>query len=319
MNQGTIISLGSVNADFQVRVPHRPAISETLLAHDFIQLSGGKAANVAYLARRLGINATLLAHVGDDTLREQALAPLREIGVDLSHVRVVGGSATGVSMITVPPDGKKGIVLAGNANHKWNEGDAAEVRKAIEDAPPGSLLVVDYEVPPVVAKQAVNTAYERNIPVVLDPSPADRVEQRLFPKVAYLVPNAGEAEGLTDISIDSAEAAAKAGRLLMERGVEYACMKLKDGGCVLVSREAVVHVPPVPVEVVDTTGAGDAFAGALAVAVMEGRSSRDAACFATAASHYCVTRYGSQPAYPTRGEMDDLFRRLAERAYDLDV
>lgn len=318
MSQGTIISLGSVNADFQVRVPHRPDISETLLAHDFVRLSGGKAANVAYLARHLGVNATLLAHVGDDALQEQALAPLRDIGVDLSQVCVVGESPTGVAMITVPPDGKKGIILAGNANHDWLEEDAADVRSALEDAPPGSVLVVNYEVPPFVVEHAINAAYERGVPVVLDPSPADRVEQRLFPKVAYLVPNAGEAEGLTGIPIDSVKAASKAGRLLLECGVGHACMKLKEGGCVLVSRETVVHVPAVSVEVVDTTGAGDAFAGALAVAVVEGRGSLEAACFAVAASHIAVTGYGSQPAYPTREELDGLFHRLLEGAHELE-
>lgn len=316
-NQGTIISLGSVNADFQVRVPHRPDISETLLAHDFAGLSGGKGANVAFLARRLGVPAMLVARVGDDALREQALRPLEELGVDLTHVRAVDGSPTGVSMITVPPGGKKGIVLAGNANLKWSEADHDEVRSAIKGAPPGSVLVVDYEVPPSIVEGAVAAARERGFPVVLDPSPADRVVQDLFMEVNYLVPNAGEAERLTDISIDSVQAAVKAGRLLVERGVEHACLKLKDGGCVLVRRETVVHVPPVSVEVVDTTGAGDAFAGALAVAVLEGRTLLEAACFAVASSHVCVTRYGSQPAYGTREEIGEMAHRLQRNARTL--
>lgn len=315
MGQGTIISLGSVNADFQVRVPHRPEISETLLAHDFVRLSGGKAANVAYLAKRLGVRAMLIAHVGDDALREQALRPLEEVGVDLTHVRTVSGSPTGVSMITVPPNGKKGIVLAGNANLEWAEADLADVRLAIESAPPGSVLVVDYEVPPSVVEQAVETARERGFPVVLDPSPADRVVQELLKKVDYLVPNAGEAEGLTGVPVESVDNAIAVGRLLLERGVGHAGMKLKDGGCVLMGRETIIHVPSVPVEVVDTTGAGDAFAGALAVAVLEGRPLLEAACFATAASHICVTRYGSQPAYPTREEMRELSGRLEKRAH----
>ncbi|MDZ8259287.1 carbohydrate kinase family protein [Nostoc sp. ChiQUE01b] len=129
MTQGSIISLGSVNADFQVRVDRRPNLSETLLASDFLQLSGGKAANVAYLARKLGLPAVLIAHVGTDTLAEQALKPLREIEVDLQYVNTIEGKPTGVSMITVPPDGKKGIILAGNANNIWTKEDIATVTR----------------------------------------------------------------------------------------------------------------------------------------------------------------------------------------------
>ncbi|MEC4813287.1 MAG: PfkB family carbohydrate kinase [Scytonema sp. PMC 1069.18] len=143
MSHGTVISLGSVNADFQVRVDRRPNLNETLVAHDFVQLSGGKAANVAYLTRCLGVSATLIARVGSDTLKEQALQPLRDIGIDLQYVLAVEGKSTGVSMITVPPDGKKGIILAENANNNWSQEDVSVVRTAIESAPSGSVLVVD--------------------------------------------------------------------------------------------------------------------------------------------------------------------------------
>lgn len=244
MSQGTIISLGSVNADFQVRVERRPDLSETLLAHDFIQLSGGKAANVAYLARRLGVPATLIAHVGADTLREQALQPLQEIGIDLQHVRAVEGKPTGVSMIAVPPDGKKGIILAGNANNDWLQEDIATVHAAIEGAPSGSVLVVDYEIAPFIVEHAIAAAYERGIPIILDPSPTDRVEQKLFSQITYIVPDAEEAKKLTDIAIDSLDRAVQAARHLVEQGVENACVKLEDGGCVLVNREQALHVPP---------------------------------------------------------------------------
>ncbi|MEH2080010.1 MAG: PfkB family carbohydrate kinase [Nostoc sp.] len=108
MNQGSVISLSSINADFQVRVDRRPDLSETLLASDFLQLSGGKAANVAYLAHKLGLPAILIAHVGADTLAEQALKPLQEIEVDLKYVHAIKGKPTGVSMITVPPRWQKG-------------------------------------------------------------------------------------------------------------------------------------------------------------------------------------------------------------------
>lgn len=315
MSQGWVISLGSVNADFQVRVDRRPDLSETLLAKDFLQLSGGKAANVAYLARKLGHPARLIAHVGTDHLAEQALKPLQEMGVDLQYVHQVEGEPTGVSMITVPPDGQKGIILAANANLAWKQEDGQIVREAIASAPTGSVLVVDYEVAPFIVEEAIATACEHNIPIILDPSPADRVDQSLWSKVTYLVPDAGEAGKLANLEIDSVDQAMQAARYFLQQGVKYPCVKLKDGGCVLVTHEQAIQVPPVPIEIVDATGAGDAFAGALAVAVLEGRSLRDAMTFATAASHVTVTRYGSQPAYPTRSEINDMFERLIDHAH----
>lgn len=311
------MSLGSVNADFQMRVDRRPDLSETLLAHDFLQASGGKAANVVYLARKLGVAALLIAHVGDDALAEQALQPLRDIGVDLRQVHAVAGKTTGVSMISVPPDGKKGIILAANANNDWSEEDIVGVSAAIADAPIGSVLVVDYEVSPFIVQHAIATASQRGIPVILDPSPADRIDPKVLPQVSYIVPDAGEAKKLTGMAIDSVDQAVEAAHHLLNQGVKNACVKLKDGGCVLVNREMQFHVPSIPVEVVDTTGAGDAFAGALAVAVLEGRSLQDAACFATAASHAAVMKYGSQPAYPTRSELDSLFAQLSPQAHVL--
>ena len=317
-NAPVILALGSVNVDFQVRVERRPELGETLLGRDFAELGGGKAANVAFLARRLGVGARLLARVGDDALAGRALAPLREIGVDLAHVSAVDCSATGVSMIAVPPDGKKTIILAPNANQSWTQEDAREIAGAVASAPAGSVLVADYEVADFVVAQAVEAAARRGLAVVLDPSPADRVADDVLSQIDVIVPNPSEAGHLTGIAIEDERAAARAGRCLLERGVKAAAVKLPGGGCVLVQAGQLTHVPPVPVEITDTTGAGDAFAGALAVALLERRSLSEAACFANAASHLAVTGYGSQPAYPSRARLCQLFRRLSAGARVLD-
>jgi ribokinase len=311
MDEMTILSIGSVNADFQVRVEERPGSTETLLAHDFVRLSGGKAANIAFLARRLGLPATLIGRIGDDELAEQALGPLREIGVDLAHVRAVPGASTGLSMIMVPPEGKKQIVLATNANDGWTHDDIADVQAAIAAAARGSVLVVDYEVTPFAAAAAIEAARRQGCKVVLDPSFPDRVDEEILAQVDYIAPNASEAQALTGITIDGPDTAIEAARRLAKRGVAHVCVKLEDGGCVVVDRTTTLYVPPLEVEVVDSTGAGDAFTGALAVAILEGRSLRDAACFAAAASHHCVTGYGSQPSYPSRDQINELVPRLA--------
>ncbi|HEY8605632.1 MAG TPA: ribokinase [Noviherbaspirillum sp.] len=308
-----IFALGSINADFQVRVARRPEISETLMATDFMRLSGGKSANVAFLAARLGVPARLFGRVGDDDLARQALDPLREAGVDLAGVGTAAGASTAVSMIMVPPDGKKGIVLAANANLVWDQRATEAVEQAVRAAPAGSVLATNCEIPEQVVHVAMQAAKQAGITAILDPSPADAAGDTLIALAGIVVPNAGEASHLTGIDCKDPRAAAEAGRRLLARGAKAACVKLADGGCVLVSATLAVHVPAVTIAVTDTTGAGDAFAGALAVAILEQKALPDAVRFAVAASHLAVTRYGSQPAYPRRADIDALMQRLEAR------
>ncbi|PRY06422.1 ribokinase [Pontibacter ummariensis] len=317
MAQGIILSLGSVNADYQVRVDQKPGSTTTMLGHDFLRLSGGKGANVAFLARRLEVAASLIAHVGNDDLKEQALGALRDMGVDLSHVRAIDQVATGVSMIAVPKDGKKQIILAPNANDAWQEEDSEEVAAAIQQAPAGSVLVVDYEVAPFIVDSAIQAAHEKGFRIILDPSPTDRVNRDLFAKLHYLVPDASETEGLTGIRPDSVDKAAQAARQLLEQGLETVLVKLEEGGCLAANEGTCLHVPPLPIDVVDTTGAGDAFAGALAVAVLEKRPLQEAACFASAASLATTTGYGSQPAYPDRDQIRHFYAQTIDKVRKL--
>ncbi|HJU20681.1 MAG TPA: PfkB family carbohydrate kinase [Stellaceae bacterium] len=310
MPQPVLYSLGSINADFQVRIDRPPDTGQTLVGADFVRLGGGKAANVALLAQRLGAQARLLGHVGEDALAEQALGTLREAGIDLAGVAAVSGADTAVSMIAVLPDGRKSIVLANNANDLWQEGDARHVAGLIAEAPAGSLLVADYEVPRFVVKAAVDAAAARGLPIVIDPSPAGRVDLGVLARAAAVTPNPTEAEGLTGIAVAGPEDAVAAADWLVARHVPAVCLKLAKGGCVVAEGRRKWTIAPVSVPVVDTTGAGDAFAGGLAVALMEGRPLIEAAAFAVAASHLAVTAYGSQPAYPARRHVQDLLPRI---------
>ncbi|HWT72254.1 MAG TPA: ribokinase [Oxalicibacterium sp.] len=309
------MSLGSINADFQMRTKRQPEVSETLLASDFVRLGGGKAANIAYLARKLGKQAQLFAHTGDDDLAEQAMGPLRDSGVDLSGIKKIKNAHTGVTMITVPPDGKKSILMAANANGFWCQDDATPVLQAIRNTEPGSVLVADCEIPVFIVEQAMRAARQRGVKTILDPSPADRVTDALLKLTDFIAPNAGEAKTLTGIECEDVASAMEAGNRLRERGVAVACIKLADGGCVVVEDGCAFHIAPVPVDVVDTTGAGDAFTGGLAVALLEHRPLHQAACFAVAASHLAVTAWGSQPAYPTREQIERMEARLDTRTH----
>jgi ribokinase len=309
-----ILSLGSINADFQVRVDRRPEISETLVGGDFARFGGGKAANVAYLVKQLGGDVKLFGHVGDDDLAGQALAPLNGIGVDMSGVKRVPNTPTGTAMVTVPPDGKKGIIFAGNANRAWSQEDLASLCQEFANATPADVLVVDCEVPPQVVAAAVRAAKERDCTIILDPSPADQVTDQLLSEVDIVTPNASEAKQLVGIESVDIGSAVQAAKQLLERGVAVACIKMPDGGCVVVTASERFYVAPEPVEVQDTTGAGDAFAGAFATALAETRSYADAAKLAVAASTFAVTAYGSQTALAQPERIRDMAARLTVRS-----
>jgi len=313
--RGKILSLGSINADFHMRTKLQPERNEMLHASDFARLGGGKAANIAYLASRLGKATQLFAHTGDDDLAEQAMAPLRDSGVDVSGIKKIKNAHTGVTMITVPPDGKKSILMAANANGFWCQDDVAPVLLAIRSAESGSVLVADCEIPVFIVEQAMRTARQCDIKTILDPAPAERVTDALLKLTDFIALNAGEAKTLTGIECEDVASAMDAGNCLLERGVAVACIKLADGGCVVVEDGCAFHIAPVPVDVVDTTGAGDAFTGGLAVALLEQHPLHQAARFAVAASHLAVTAWGSQPAYPTRQQIERMEARLDMRTH----
>ncbi|PCC72810.1 ribokinase [Nannocystis exedens] len=299
-----LLALGSINLDLQVRADRWPGPGETLPVRDLLRTGGGKAANRAFLARRLGVRACLLGHVGDDDFGEEALRGPREVGVDVSHVQQVEGQATALAMIVVRADGGKTILLAANANEAWREGDVDAVVKIVEAAPEGSVLTVDLEVPIAVVRAAVGAAQDRGFKVLLDPSPADRMPDDLYARVDVITPNPEEARGLLGVAVESEEDAMRAGEQLVARGVGVACVKLPDGGAALVSADRREVVAPLDVDVVDETGAGDAFAGALGVALLERQELLQAVKFAAAASSLACTGYGSQAAYPDRGQLE---------------
>lgn len=299
----SIFSLGSINADFQVKVDRWPDPGETLLARDLVMIGGGKAANVAYFARRVGVPAVLIAHLGDDFLAGIALESLQRSDVDLSHVRRVDGATTGLSMISVRADGDKAILLASNANASWQERDAEEAVAVVRAAPEGSVLVADLEIPVFVVERAAAAARERGLNVVLDPSPAERMTQRLYELADVITPNRSEAKQLSGRPIENGGDAEEAAAMLQQRSGGSVLLKL-GGDCVLADTEGLQRFRSIAVEAVDTTGAGDAFAAALAIGLLEGRRLREAALLAMAASSIAIQSYGSQPAYPDRAQLE---------------
>jgi len=311
--ESSILSIGSLNVDFTAGVERRPGVSETLMASSFWRAGGGKGGNVALLCARFGVRSAVLGRVGDDELAPLALRPLTEAGVDASLVRRQSGELTGISMITVPPDGQKGIILAANANRHWEEEATAAANSAVAALAPGSIVVVDFEIPRQVVATAVAAARERELTVLVDPSPAGDVARDLLGQASVAVPNAGEAATLTSIAVDGPETGAKAARRLREFGVRWPVVKLADGGCVVLEGETLSAIPAPEVDVVDSNGAGDAFAGALAVALLEGRGILAACTLAVATASLSVIVRGAQASFPVRDAAEQLAADLTGR------
>ena len=305
----TVLSLGSINADVQVRADALPSGPGTLLAQDLLRTSGGKGANVAVVARRLGADARLLGSVGDDDLAEVALGPPRREGVDIAGVRHVPGP-TGTSAIVVGPSGDKLIVLALNANDAPAP-DPTWAERAVAGAPAGSALVVDLEVDPALAVAAARAARDAGVPVVVDPAPADRLTPELRACADHVVPDHREAATLTGLDTTTTDGARRAAEALRRTGGGVVHVKLASGGCV-VADEGGSHVvgPPPGLAVVDTTGAGDAFAGTLGWALSLGVGHREAAALAVAASACAVGTYGSQESYPSLDRLTSMRARV---------
>lgn len=304
-----VISVGSINADLVFSVERALRPGETLLSRDFLRTSGGKGANRAVQARRLGARARLFGCVGDDDLADRALAGPGSADVDVGGVGVASGP-TGAAAILVEESGEKSIALAANANDSWPPDYAAGLADAVTAAPSGTIVAADLEVPALALGEVLRVAAERDLRVVLDPSPPDRVTPDLWSCVDHVTPNPNEAGRITGIEVTSVASAEAAGAELVARGARVAYVKLRSGGCVAVDAAgATVHEPP-DVHVVDATGAGDAFAGTLAVGLAEGRPPPDAARLAVAAAACSVGRHGSQESYGNRSELERLARQV---------
>jgi ribokinase len=309
---GILLVVGTINADIEVRTSEPPRLGSTHLGFSLLRASGGKGANVAVLAARQGVRARLFGCVGDDDLAAQALAGPREAGVDLSAVRVVRGP-TGFATILVAPDGNKIIVMAPGANDSFGEPDSVAVAMALRRLAMRAALVADLEVAPEAVPAVLRAARAAGVPTVLDPAPPSRLDPDALLLVDHVTPNAAETTELTGIDVRSTADAARAATRLRDLGAGAAYVRTSDGCCVVASAGGVKTVrPPAEVRVVDTTGAGDAFTGALAVAVLRGLPPAEAAMVGVAAASCAVGGYGSQASYPTAAQLDAMTRRVRD-------
>ncbi|MGQ0569573.1 MAG: ribokinase [Armatimonadota bacterium] len=295
-----IAVVGSLNSDQVVKAFKLPAAGETVFGGEFSVFRGGKGANQAVAAARLGASVTIVGCVGGDPVGAALRDGLAAEGIDVRHVRTDDSAATGVAFITVDASGHNTIVVAAGANTRLSVADVETARDAISAS---QALLLQLEVPLDVVLQAARLAHSSGRLVVLDPAPAQPLPPDLYRYVSAITPNEVEARVLTGIPVKDERSAAKAAAWFVERGCNMAVIKRGANGAFLATGAIRESVTGVPVDVVDSTAAGDAFAGALGVALAEGKGPVDGVRFANVVGALSVTRMGAQPSMPRRDEV----------------
>jgi ribokinase len=298
--------VGSLNMDLVVKAPRTPRIGETVTGGTFGMFPGGKGANQAVAAARLGAQVAMVGAVGGDAFGRQLLDGLRRDGIDVTHVRTEPDTATGVALITVDAEGHNSIVVASGANLRVTAADVESARDHITGA---QVVLLQLEIPldPVIA--AARFGHAAGALVCLDPAPAAPVPDQLYTLVDVIDPNEIEAQVLTGVEVHSAADAARAAQALHAHGPRVVVIKMGEKGAFYLSGDRGDHVSAAPVRAVDTTAAGDAFAAALGLALGEGQALPDAVTFATWTAGLKVTRMGAQPSMPRRAEVLEAMRR----------
>ncbi len=297
---GAVLVVGSISVDVTAFAARLPEPGETVLGDDVSLVLGGKGANQAVASARAGADTVLVGCVGDDLFRGLALDALADSGVDTAAVRVVAGP-TGMAHIRVDSGGENDIVVVPLANARLEVHDVDRALTAY--AGRARVLLTQLETPAEVTAHAVRRARQEGLLVVLDPAPAGRVEESLWACVDVVTPNETEARLLTGIDVHDLDSARAAGRWFVDRGVGQAVVTLAAQGLVLVDAAGSVHVPSAPVTAVDTTAAGDAFAGYLGAGLARGLTVAEALADAMAAGAVAVTRRGASPSLPTAAEV----------------
>ncbi len=295
--------VGGVNTDYLVRGPRLPKPGETIQGAEFQEAPGGKGANQAVAAARLGARVAFVARVGADARGEAALAQLEREGVDVRGVARDPHAFSGVALIMVDEHGDKQILAAGGANTRFTVED---VRRSADTLRQAHVVLTQLEVSLDAVVLIIHLAREAGARVVLDPSPPRTLSDDLLRQVDVIKPDAREAQALTQIDVRDRPSARASAERLLKRGVGAVAIQAGEEGDLIIWHGGERFLPRFPVKSIDATGAGDAFAAALAVALAEGRSLEEAGPLASAAAALTTTRLGAQAGLPDRAAVMSL-------------
>ena len=301
MNSPTIVVVGSTNTDMVIKASHLPQPGETILGGTFFMSAGGKGANQAVAAARLGGSVLFIAKTGYDIFGKQSIELFEKEGIDVSGVQRDHYQPSGVALITVDEKGENCIVVAPGANAALTLEDIDEVKEKIENA---ALLLVQLETSLETVEYVAAIAASKKIKFILNPAPAAKLSDELLSKISIITPNQKETEMLTGIKVTDQVSAKRATEFLHKKGIDTVIITMGAMGAFVSHESKYSMIPGHKVNVVDTTAAGDVFNGALVVALSEGKMMDDAVAFACKAAAISVTRLGAQASAPNRQEVE---------------
>lgn len=300
MNPKKILVVGSSNTDMVIKTHKFPVPGETILGGRFLMNAGGKGANQAVAAARLGGLVTFVGKIGDDIFGKQAVQQLEDEGINVDFVAVDPENPSGVAMITVDRNAENSIVVAPGSNGTLS---SVDFDRAVSKLDESDYVLMQLEIPIPTVEYIARQATQKLKKVILNPAPAAFLSEELLKNLYLITPNETEAELLTGIKVTDETSAMKAGSVLHEKGVEIVIITMGAAGAYLFAEGKSEIIKAPRVEAVDTTAAGDTFNGALVVALSEGKTIQEAIAFANKAASISVTRVGAQSSVPYRNEI----------------
>lgn len=303
MSDKKIIVIGSCNTDMVIKADRLPIPGETVIGGTFFMNPGGKGANQAVAAARLGGKVSFISKTGNDVFGKQSVELYNTEGINTNYIFSDENSPSGIALITVDSHGENCIVVASGANALLSPKDIESARAEIET---GDLVLMQLEIPIETVEYAAELANKKNIKVILNPAPARALSDKLIKSLYIITPNESEAEILSGIKVKDWESAKKAAKVIHAKGANIVVITLGSKGSLIYENDEYHHVEACKVEAVDTTAAGDTFSGTLCVGLSEGKSIIDAVKLATNACAVTVTRMGAQSAIPYRKELFEL-------------
>ncbi len=300
-----ILIIGSINMDMVVSANRLPEMGETIMGKSYTTYPGGKGANQAIAAARMGGLVKMIGCVGKDAFGASLLENLTANNVDITSVGEDSNSSTGTALITVDDEGRNTIIVVPGANHALLPRDLDRFESVIAGA---KLIVLQMEIPLVTVVYAVSMAKKHKIPVMLNPAPAQRLKADLLVNIEFLIPNETELAILTGIPVSTLPEIRKAAEIMLTFGVKRLLLTRGDKGAYYLDSQKEIILPAFAVRAVDTTAAGDAFIGALVVAFAHGEEMNVAIRSGLAAGALAVTKAGAQTSLPTQQELEVFLR-----------
>lgn len=298
-----IIVFGSINLDLTTYVSRLPEAGETISGKSFLTAPGGKGANQAVCAARLGAPTAFIGRTGQDTFGSQVLEAVEGEGVDISRVWIDPDTGTGLAVVSVDERAENMIIIIPGANGALDDSDVARAADLLDA---NSIVMLQLETPMEPSLKLAGLARRRGAKVILDPAPAVPLPEELYHAVDMITPNEVETGILTGIQPQSVEDCSKAAQFLLARGVQTAVIKMGAQGVFFQSQQSSGFIQPFPVKAIDSVAAGDAFNGGLAVALFEGKPLEEAVRWGAAAGALACTRKGAIPSMPRRDELESL-------------